>query len=44
MIFIVGLLAIIAVGLVHPLGLHAPSPARRCSRPTGCRPSRCCSC
>jgi amino acid transporter len=26
MLFIVGLLAIIAVGLVHPLGLHAPQP------------------
>jgi amino acid transporter len=28
MIFIVGLLAIIAVGLVHPLALHAPQPGR----------------
>jgi amino acid transporter len=26
MVFIVGLLAIIAVGLVHPLALHAPQP------------------
>jgi amino acid transporter len=26
MLFIFGLLAIIAVGLVHPLGLHAPQP------------------
>jgi amino acid transporter len=28
MIFIVGLLTIIAVGLVHPLALHAPQPGR----------------
>jgi amino acid transporter len=28
MIFIVGLLAIIAVGLIHPLALHAPQPGR----------------
>ncbi len=28
MIFIVGLLAIIAVGLFHPLGLHSPQPGR----------------
>jgi amino acid transporter len=28
MLFIVGLLAIIAIGLVHPLGLHAPQPGR----------------
>jgi amino acid transporter len=28
MLFIVGLLAIIAVGLIHPLGLHAPQPGR----------------
>jgi amino acid transporter len=26
MVFIVGLLAIIAVGLIHPLGLHSPQP------------------
>ena len=26
MVFIVGLLAIIAVGLIHPLALHAPQP------------------
>jgi hypothetical protein len=28
MIFIVGLLAIIAIGLIHPLALHAPQPGR----------------
>ena len=28
MVFIVGLLAIIAVGLIHPLALHAPQPGR----------------
>jgi amino acid transporter len=28
MLFIVGLLAIIAIGLIHPLGLHAPQPGR----------------
>jgi amino acid transporter len=28
MIFIIGLLAIIVVGLVHPLALHAPQPGR----------------
>jgi amino acid transporter len=28
LVFIVGLLAIIAIGLVHPLGLHAPLPGR----------------
>ena len=28
MVFIVGLLAIIAIGLVHPLALHAPQPGR----------------
>jgi amino acid transporter len=27
-VFIVGLLAIIAVGLIHPLALHAPQPGR----------------
>src|SRR6202035_4331821 len=27
-VFIVGLLAIIAVGLIHPLALHAPQPRR----------------
>ena len=26
MVFIVGLLAIIAIGLIHPLALHEPSP------------------
>ena len=28
MVFIVGLLAIIAIGLIHPLALHAPQPGR----------------
>jgi amino acid transporter len=28
MVFIIGLLAIIAVGLIHPLGLHAHQPGR----------------
>jgi amino acid transporter len=28
MVFIVGLLAIITVGLIHPLALHAPQPGR----------------
>jgi amino acid transporter len=28
LMFIVGLLAIIAVGLIHPLGLHQPQPGR----------------
>jgi amino acid transporter len=28
MLFIVGLLAIIAIGLIHPLALHAPQPGR----------------
>jgi hypothetical protein len=28
MLFIVGLLAIIAIGLIHPLGLRAPQPGR----------------
>src|ERR1039458_6260094 len=28
MIFIVGLLAIIAIGLIHPLALHTPQPGR----------------
>ncbi len=28
LVFIAGLLAIIAVGLIHPLGLHAPQPGR----------------
>jgi amino acid transporter len=28
MVFIVGLLAIIAVGLIHPLALHVPQPGR----------------
>ena len=28
MLFIVGLLAIIAVGLIHPLAVHAPQPGR----------------
>jgi amino acid transporter len=27
-VFIIGLLAIIAVGLIHPLGLHQPQPGR----------------
>ena len=27
-VFIIGLLAIIAVGLIHPLGLHEPEPGR----------------
>jgi hypothetical protein len=44
MMFIVGLLAIIAVGLIHPLALHAPQPGRSLLRPTGCRPSACCWC
>ena len=35
MVFIVGLLAIIAIGLIHPLGLHESQPGRRSSRPTG---------
>jgi amino acid transporter len=28
MVFIIGLLAIIAIGLVHPLALHSPQPGR----------------
>ena len=28
MLFIVGLLAIIAIGLIHPLGLHTPQPGQ----------------
>ncbi len=28
MVFIVGVLAIIAIGLIHPLALHAPQPGR----------------
>ena len=28
MVFIVGLLAIIAIGLIHPLALHAAQPGR----------------
>jgi len=28
MLFIVGLLTIIVIGLIHPLGLHAPQPGR----------------
>ena len=28
MVFIIGLLAIIAIGLIHPLALHAPQPGR----------------
>jgi len=28
MLFIVGLLAVIAIGLIHPLALHAPQPGR----------------
>ncbi len=37
LVFIVGLLAIIAIGLVHPLGWVSPSRVRRWSLPTGCR-------
>ena len=33
-VFIVGLLAIIAIGLIHPLALHQPQPGFRCCRPT----------
>ncbi len=35
MIFIIGLLAIIVVGLVHPLALHAPQPGRSLLRAHG---------
>jgi len=28
MLFIIGLLAIIAIGLIHPLALHSPQPGR----------------
>jgi amino acid transporter len=34
-IFVVGVLAIIAVGLVHPLALHAPQPGRSLLRAHG---------
>ena len=37
MLFIVGLLAIIAIGLIHPLACTRPSPAAPCCRPTACR-------
>jgi len=41
MLFIVGLLAVIAVGLIHPLGLKESLPADRCCKPMVCRSSRC---
>src|SRR5580704_5004375 len=35
MVFILGLLAIIAVGLIHPLALHAPQPGHALLSPPG---------
>ncbi len=35
LVFVIGLLAIIAIGLVHPLALHAPQPGRSLLPATG---------
>ena len=44
-VFIVGLLAIIAIGLIHPLALHEPQPGRLAAAGrTRWRRWACCSC
>ena len=43
MVFIIGLLAIIAIGLIHPLALHAPQPGVSLV-PARWRRSACCCC
>jgi amino acid transporter len=44
LVFIAGLLAIIAVGLIHPVALHAAHPADRCCAPARWRRSASCCC